>query len=242
MLNIISYSLYGSLPKYLEGAVRNAEAVAEFWPNWNSRFYVGRSVPESIRERLSAHNAQIVLMDGPENPSAMFWRFHAFFDPHVCRVLIRDADSRLSLRDKIAVDAWLASGKEFHIIRDHPFHQRPILGGLWGGMPARLKNLHEELSGSTAKGFYDEDQQVLARIVYPKIKKYALIHDSYFWRERCSVTIPVARNGSDFLGESFDEFDMPDPVARRAIERASTSFFYRFCIKFKSLFLSFLGE
>jgi len=242
MLNIISYSLYGSLPKYLEGAVRNAEAIAESWPDWKARFYVGSSVPDKIREKLALLGAEIVPMDGPENPTAMFWRFQAFFDPHVSRVLIRDTDSRLTVRDKAAVDAWLASEKEFHIIRDHPFHQRPILGGLWGGTPARLKKLQKELSGTSAKGFYDEDQQVLAKIVYPKIKKHALIHDSFFWRELASVSIPHERNNYEFLGEAFDELEQPDPIGRKAMQRVTTSYLYRLYIKFKSLALRLLGK
>ncbi|MBL3583592.1 hypothetical protein [Oleidesulfovibrio alaskensis] len=242
MLNIISYSLYGRLPKYLEGAVRNAEAIAKFWPEWKARFYVGVSVPDSIREKLTLLGAEIVLMNGPENPSAMFWRFQAFFDPQVSRVLIRDADSRLTVREQVVVNAWLASGKEFHIVRDHPFHQRPILGGLWGGTPARMKEFQQELSGTAAVGVYDEDQQVLAKIVYPKIKKYALIHDSFFWRELTSVTIPHERTDCEFLGEAFDELERPDPVARKAIQRASTSFLYRLYIKCKSLGLRLLGK
>ena len=44
----------------------------------------------------------------------------------------RDLDSRLNDREQAAVQEWLNSKKEFHIMRDHPMHGWPILGGLWG--------------------------------------------------------------------------------------------------------------
>lgn len=36
------------------------------------------------------------------------------------------------------MEQWLASNKTFHIMRDHPNHDTPILGGMWG---ARWDNL-----------------------------------------------------------------------------------------------------
>ena len=36
---VISYGLYGSKPKYLIGAIRNAQLVKVFYPGWTARFY-----------------------------------------------------------------------------------------------------------------------------------------------------------------------------------------------------------
>ena len=38
------------------------------------------------------------------------------------RYLMRNLDSRLSIREKLAVDEWVSSGKRFHVMRDHPSH------------------------------------------------------------------------------------------------------------------------
>ena len=67
-------------------------------------------------------------------------------------MISRDADSRLSLREKEAVEKWINSDKDFHIMRDHPHHYYPILGGTWGfknyvkriGIKAKMlkRNLH----------------------------------------------------------------------------------------------------
>ena len=50
------------------------------------------------------------------------WRFETIDDPDVEINMSRDTDTRILLREKLAVDEWLASGKTFHIMRDHPHH------------------------------------------------------------------------------------------------------------------------
>ena len=47
-------------------------------------------------------------------------------------LLVRDLDSHISMREVSAVKDFLNSTKDFHIMRDHPFHIQPIMGGLWG--------------------------------------------------------------------------------------------------------------
>ena len=47
-------------------------------------------------------------------------------------LLVRDLDSHISMREVSAVKEFLNSTKDFHIMRDHPFHIQPIMGGLWG--------------------------------------------------------------------------------------------------------------
>ena len=44
----------------------------------------------------------------------------------------RDLDSRFSEREKAATEEWLRSNKEFHFMRDHPYHGSVILAGCWG--------------------------------------------------------------------------------------------------------------
>ena len=46
----------------------------------------------------------------------------------------RDVDSFLTAREAAAVSAWLGgSGKQWHVMRDGPFHRSTMLAGLWGG-------------------------------------------------------------------------------------------------------------
>ena len=44
-------------------------------------------------------------------------------------LLSRDLDSRISEREVAAVEEFLASDKQVHIMRDHPARTAPIMGG-----------------------------------------------------------------------------------------------------------------
>jgi len=77
----------------------------------------------------------------------MFWRFFAAADPTISRFISRDVDSRLIRRDFIAVQEWERSGRQFHVIRDHPSHSRyPMSGGLWGCVRGAIPGMIEQAS------------------------------------------------------------------------------------------------
>ena len=73
-----------------------------------------------IINKLLALGSEIRILPVPGDWSGMFWRFAAIDDHDVEVMLSRDTDSRLTLREKAAVDDWLSSGKLFHVMRDHP--------------------------------------------------------------------------------------------------------------------------
>ena len=54
----------------------------------------------------------------------MMWRFLIADDLDVEYFLVRDTDSRLSMRDGLAVTEWirLHNDSAFHCMRDHPSH------------------------------------------------------------------------------------------------------------------------
>lgn len=43
-------------------------------------------------------------------------------------------------REMVAVKAWLKSDKQFHVMRDHVYHEHPVMAGLWG---ARWGHQHD---------------------------------------------------------------------------------------------------
>lgn len=106
--NIISYSLFGNLPRYCEVAILNVQLAKEMYPAWTCRFYIDEAVSEHVVQRLIFHGAQIIRMNEPKI-LGFFWRFLVMDDPSVKRFLIRDADSLLSYRESAAVDEWLNS-------------------------------------------------------------------------------------------------------------------------------------
>ena len=53
-------------------------------------------------------------------------------DPTVEFALVRDVDSRPTVRELLAVNEWVSSGLKFHTIRDHLQHRVPVMGGMFG--------------------------------------------------------------------------------------------------------------
>jgi hypothetical protein len=57
-----------------------------------------------------------------------------------------------------AVQAWIDSGKKFHILRDHPSHSNyKISGGIWGGVKDANLRLGDKMRGHRNKNDYVED-------------------------------------------------------------------------------------
>jgi len=135
-MKIISFSLWGSNPIYTVGAVKNAVIAADLFPNWVCVFYCFKSVPISIVNQLiEMPNVDVRMVSDEYNQldnRGMFHRFLPADQVGVEYMISRDTDSRLSAREKVAVDEWLASGADLHVMRDHPYHGVPILGGMWG--------------------------------------------------------------------------------------------------------------
>lgn len=210
MKKIISFSLWGDNPKYTIGAIKNAELTPIIFPDWISRFYCGLSVPYNIIDTLqSLPQTEIIIMDVNGDWSGMFWRFYACEDSDI--MISRDTDSRLSIREKLAVDEWLNSNKDFHIMRDHPYHNVEILGGMWGVRNGLLKNIKTLINEYTKGDFWQVDQNFLKEKIYPLVINNSFIHDSYFNYNINSKKFPSERINKEFIGDVFDEFDKRHP-------------------------------
>ncbi len=217
---IISFSLWGDNPKYYIGAIKNAELAKTIFPNWICRFYVGKSIPNEIINRLQQFsNVELVFMDADENNTGMFWRFLPIDEDDVSVMLSRDTDSRLSVREKAAVDEWLNSDKQFHIMRDHPWHTTEILGGMWGIKKEAGLNFKTLINNYINKDIDQKgiDQNFLREVIYPIIKNICMVHDEFFNYESFKKPFPIKRNGQEFIGEIFDENDNPILAHRQLI-------------------------
>jgi hypothetical protein len=181
---VIAFSLWGAAPAYNYGAIINARLAPFIYPRWECRFYLGRDVPRVTRRLLEASGARVV--EGArlyrDVPPAM-WRFLVADDPEVGVFVCRDCDARIGPKDAAAVDAWLASGRSFHVMRDHILHRNLMLAGLWGGRTSRPLRVAERIRrfiGARPDLRYGTDQAFLAREVWPEIRGDSLVHDSYY--------------------------------------------------------------
>jgi hypothetical protein len=204
MKKIISYSLYGAIPKYLDGALRNCELVKTFYPGWIPRFYVGDSVPYKTIQSLKEIGAEIEKIKGDEDERGTLWRFLVFKDLNVSIAMIRDVDSTITKREVTAVNEWLVSNKSCHIMRDHPHHSHIMLAGLWGAKTDQLRNIENLIDkydfNTVSRGI---DQDFLRDIIYPEMKNDVLVHDSFFYYEP-HIKFSTPRVDFDFVGESLD--------------------------------------
>ena len=114
MKKIVSFSLWGSNPKYTDGAIKNAEDVQSFYPGWLCRFYVADDVPEDVLKRLEELGAEVKRMGTTTDVLGMYWRFHPIYDDaEVERFIVRDTDSRFTVREVKMVNEWVESGKDY---------------------------------------------------------------------------------------------------------------------------------
>ncbi len=232
-MRVVTYSLFGSNEKYLTGAIENAKSVRRVYPGWTARFYVSKSVPQGVCEKLRQLGAQVVQVDGEDQYRNTLWRFKAFSEPGIEYAISRDCDSRLTLREAQAVEAWIESRKKFHIMRDHPWHQSLILAGMCGAVGGVVD--FDQIWCEAASDRYGIDQDILARHVYPKVRRDSLIHDSFCKYEVGSAKFPGQRVGGEFVGEVVDENGGVDEKQRAALKAVENSFLRRTGLVMKTL-------
>jgi hypothetical protein len=169
---IMSYSLYGKDPMYVEGAFRNAEAIRHIYPGFIARFYVDDTVDPTVVRRLKDLLAEVIEVPRGDNHEGMRWRLKALEEKGVDFVGIRDADSRLTLRDHEMFDQWVSTGLDYHIVRDHPHHRNAVILSCF--------NSRKPFSLPTMDGqgaHYNNDEQYFASKVVPLLGESVGVHD-----------------------------------------------------------------
>jgi hypothetical protein len=207
MKKLITFSLWGDNPMYNIGAIENAKLAQSLFPDWICRFYIGTNTDKKTIEKLKTYsNVEIFDMNIEATMKSMIWRFYPCSDSDIDIVLSRDTDCRLSERELEAVNTWLSSDKDFHIIRDHPYHNAPILGGLWGArnkILCDMKDMVLKFEETNTPDRKQYDQIFLGNIVYNKIKNNCFVNDEFFERKN-KLTTPRNVSGVYFLGEIFN--------------------------------------
>jgi hypothetical protein len=206
--NLIAFSLFGGDSKYCETAILNVHDQPDVYPDWVCRFYVDSSVPNNVIARLTKGGAQIVFVEGPalQWPGPM-WRLLALDDPQAHRILFRDADSLISLREAHAVAQWLTSGKRFHMMRDDGANTELMMAGMWGAVAGSLPPLRELVqrfmrAPLTSRHF--ADQHFLRQYVWPYARTSLMQHDSIFGFMN-ALPFPDGERPGDLSGVGYTE-------------------------------------
>jgi hypothetical protein len=217
---VISFSLYGDSPKYVAGALANVQLARALYPEWVARIYLATETSQAfpgLAAKLETFGAEV--HPGFRDIPPMFWRFIVADDKEVSRFIVRDTDSRITVREVEAVDAWIAEDKILHTMRDHPAHARAINGGMWGAVwrrpdweaPAMLRLIEDYKRDhwNNYKG-HDHDQDFLCKMIWPWAVNSATQHDAVCRQAYPgSKRFPVRRSHDStpwprFVGEVFE--------------------------------------
>jgi hypothetical protein len=206
MKKVLTFSLWGDNPMYTIGSIKNAKISQIYYPDFECWFYIHKeTVPQTIIDELNIlSNVKIIFKNGDlTNNKSRMWRFEAIDDPEVEIMMSRDTDTRILLREKLAVDEWLNSNKLFHIMRDHPHHNTNILAGMFGtkknnNITSWCKLINDYVQYDNR----DYDQTFLSNYIYPNIINDCIIHASFYKKENFCLDFPIEYNEKrDFVGE-----------------------------------------
>jgi len=214
MKNVVAYSLWGNDMIYWTGALRNIELVNRFYPGFISRFYIDKNSRQDLIDSIKGENVEVILVNSKDSFHGMFWRFWASEDLDVDVFLSRDCDSRISEREVLAVEEWLKSDKDFHIMRDHPYHTVPILGGMWGCRNGILRGIKisSQIEHWNKFGRKGIDQDFLGQVIYPYVRTKSMEHSEFGLRFGGEIRpFPGQRKDYEYVGDIFDENDVRHP-------------------------------
>ena len=169
--------------------------------------YHDSSVPNYILLDLSKLGVELVNMTSNEiHPS--FWRFYILDCEDCERAIFRDTDSRVSKRERVAVDEWIFEDTTLHIMRDHPYHDIPfganklgILAGMWGmkGGSINITDRIRKFVKLQKTQQYGVDQAFLESI-NEEFHNQKTVHDEFFEGKKISIKREACR----FIGERID--------------------------------------
>ena len=202
----VVFGLYGTIPKYIKGTIRNVKLVKALYKSWDPVVFVDPvTVTPAIIKELKSLGA--VVFESPDYKRAAA-RFFIIDVPEYDRFVSRDVDSRINWREVAAVADWMESNFILHNMKDWPTHKNPLMGGMWGG---KIKAIREKLGGRTVKDLYLEftkdkkekygvDEDFLKEVILEKVGVDNLLsHESF----KCD-DLPHSRGFPIPLGPGLD--------------------------------------
>jgi hypothetical protein len=208
-MKYISYTLFGTQPKYYIGAEKNIELNKKLLPDWVTVIYYNeKNILDGWVEKLSSLGAEMrnitdfSFSDKDTIHYPYFWRFFSFLNDGIS--IVRDLDSRVSDREVEYINRWLNSECDYFIIRDHPWHS-PVPSGLFG-IKSKIQEFEDHFINfiNTSDLRWGTDQEILHQYM-ENIDENNIF---YCGLDRVDTYIP--RNDKNFfIGMQIDENDNP---------------------------------
>lgn len=207
---VISFSIFGNNDKYIVGLFKNIELIYILYPGWHIYVYFDLTIgQENIQKLNKLPNVNAIDMSNSVIPPTL-WRFLVNDDRTVDLFISRDTDSRINLREVVAVYYWINSKKRLHIMRDHPHHNFKILAGMWGMKNDFKFNIKDSILNFIKNKDLTErllDQDYLSACIYNRYRHSILSHSSFHKKEIFSKSFPTELHEYKFVGEIYDEND-----------------------------------
>lgn len=210
MKRVVTFCLWGKSPRYNVGLIKNVELVKKMYPGYEAWVYIhAQTIPgDTVNKLREFDHVKILVKSGDLNKcKPMTWRFEAIDDPDVEIMLSRDIDTRIVQREVDAVNEWLESDKLFHIMRDHPYHNSKIFGGMFGTKKIpEVSSWKAIIDKHVQRSNYMYDVHILD-LIYIFVKDRAMIHTSFrkFPGEKCKPFPTPFDKEYRFVGEYIDE-------------------------------------
>lgn len=221
-MNVFSFTLYGSNPKYVRGMIDNVNLIQKKFPTWYTYIYyfdIPKWAETVLRE---SQNVKMIPAEFHDIRARME-RYYPIDEPDVAVMIVRDSDSRIHERDEWCIRQFLDSNKVLHMIRDHPHHEWKIMSGLWGlkkaGIPFSFRDtVHAYIR--THKIIWCSDMNFLGDTVYPLLANRSLVHGMICMSpEETVVDIPFPVVDHDFCGQVMDYPDGSDVPRHMYLDR-----------------------
>ncbi|XP_018013202.1 uncharacterized protein LOC108670253 [Hyalella azteca] len=211
---VISYSVYGNDSDYFYGISFIMEDARILYPGWNIRIHTLPKEHYSFFCPLLMKYPNLALCDAENLPeplgdvsmlNPMLWRSSPMGDPQVERFIVRDSDAKLSKREAAAVEQWISYRKPLHLLRDHPAHTAPIMGGMFGiWQPPPMLKIFEKIRQRLFVRNLNDDQYNLARAMPAGLLlHHSVQHSSYQCRLLGkALPFPTQRQDGIFVGNA----------------------------------------
>lgn len=221
-MNVFSFTLYGSNPKYVRGMIDNVNLINQKFPTWYTYIYYFDIPQWAYKFLRSSLNVKMIPAEFHDIRARME-RYYPIDEPGVAVMIVRDSDSRIHERDEWCIHRFLESDKVLHMIRDHPHHNWKIMSGLWGlkkvGVPFSFRGTVHAYIGSH-KIIWCSDMDFLGDTVYPLLVNGSLVHGMIRMSpEETVVDIPFPVVNHDFCGQVMDYPDGSDVPRHMYLDR-----------------------
>jgi hypothetical protein len=195
-MKIISYAIFGEEDFYRIGLKKNIEIARYLFDDWVLQIRVSDKIDKSYIKSLESSNTDIFVVADDNCKMGRMLPMETNNEA----VIVRDIDTRLMDRDRKLVDDWINSKYKFHICRDNPGSEQPILGGLYGGKYPNLgiqKYWNKWILEKEQQSFV-WDMGFLKRYVYPQIKNDLIVYtENIFYNKEVVRKIPGERGFFD---------------------------------------------